>query len=124
MQDLIILTHDEYTALRQSLHDIDVDLCYSAASSSPLRMRWSPERVHEKTVRAAIAERRPDNASFRIAVVQVTKPGNRHLRHGKKRLERGAPTQTKTPHVVFDRRPRSGAGFDGDDVQRVARGIA
>lgn len=77
MQDLIILSHDAYTDLRQSLKEIDVDLCYSAASARPLRMRWTPERVHDKGFRQAIEERRPANASFRIVSVEVTKPGNR-----------------------------------------------
>lgn len=77
MQDLIILNHDEYVALRQSLKEIDVDLCYSAASARPLRMRWAPERLREAACRQAIAERRPAAGRFPIASVEVTKPGNR-----------------------------------------------
>jgi cytochrome c oxidase subunit 4 len=77
MQDLIILSHDDYTALRQSLKATGVDLCYSASSARPLRMRWTPDRLREQTFREAIAERRPADASFRIASIDVTKPGNR-----------------------------------------------
>jgi len=76
MQDLLILSHDEYINLRQSLKEIDVDLCYSASSARPLRMRWAHERAHEEKFRQAIAERRPADDSFRIASVEVTKPGN------------------------------------------------
>ena len=77
MQGLIILSHDEYETLRASLKEIDVDLCYSAASARPLRMRWAPEQAHDETFRQAIAARRPADGSFRIASVAVTKPGNR-----------------------------------------------
>lgn len=77
MQDLIILSHEAFTALRQSLKKSGVDLCYSASSARPLRMRWTPERAHEKAFRQAVAERRPVDASFRIASVEVSKPGNR-----------------------------------------------
>jgi cytochrome c oxidase subunit 4 len=77
MQDLIILSHDEYKALRRTLQEIDVDLCYSASSARPLRMRWAHERAHDKTFRQAIAARRPADGNFRIASVEVTKPGKR-----------------------------------------------
>jgi cytochrome c oxidase subunit 4 len=77
MQDLIIVSHDAYTALRQSLKALDVDLCYSASSSRPLRTHWAPERAHEAKFRQAVAERRPADANFRIASVEVVKPGNR-----------------------------------------------
>lgn len=77
MQDLIILSHDEYVTLRQSLKAAGIDLCYSAASARPLRRRWTPEQVHEDVFRQAIAARRPADGSFRIAAVEVTKPGNR-----------------------------------------------
>ena len=77
MQDLIILSHDAYTTLRQSLKAIDIDLCYSASSARPLRTRWAPERAHEATFRQSIEERRPADTSFRIASVEVVKPGNR-----------------------------------------------
>jgi cytochrome c oxidase subunit 4 len=76
MQDLIILSHDAYTALRQSLKAINVDLCYSASSSRPLRTHWAPERAHETKFRQAVAERRPADTNFRIASVEVVKPGN------------------------------------------------
>ncbi len=77
MQDLIIVSHDDYTALRQSLKAVDIDLCYSAASARPLRMRWAPERAHDTTFRQAIEARRPAGDGFRIASIEVTKPGNR-----------------------------------------------
>ncbi len=77
MQDLIILSQDAFAALRQALKETGVDLCYSAPSSRPVRMRWTPERAHEARFRQAIEARRPAGESFRLASVEVTKPGNR-----------------------------------------------
>jgi cytochrome c oxidase subunit IV len=77
MRDLIILSHDAYTALRQDLKATGIDLCYSAASSRPLRRRWAPEHVHETRFRQAIETRRPADDSFCIASVAVAKAGNR-----------------------------------------------
>lgn len=77
MRDLIILSQDAYTALRQDLKATGIDLCYSAASSRPLRRRWAPEHVHETRFRQAIETRRPADDHFCIASVAVAKAGNR-----------------------------------------------
>jgi cytochrome c oxidase subunit 4 len=79
MQELTVLSHDDYTGLRQRLHDAGLDLCYSVQSARPIHMRWTPGRLHEAALRRAIAERCPADPSFRIASVRVTKPGNRLL---------------------------------------------
>lgn len=79
MQELTVLSHDDYTGLRQRLHDAGLDLCYSVQSARPIHMRRSPGRLYETALRRAIAERRPSDPSFRIASVRVTRPGNRLL---------------------------------------------
>jgi cytochrome c oxidase subunit 4 len=79
MQELTLLSHDDYTGLRQRLHDAGLDLCYSVQSARPIHRRWSPEGLHEADLMRAIAERRPQDPSFRIASVRVTRPGNRLL---------------------------------------------
>lgn len=75
MQDLILLTHDEYTALRQALKDAGLDLCYSVQYAQPIRRRWTPAAVHDEGFRRDIATRRPTDANFRLASVAVAQPG-------------------------------------------------
>ena len=57
MQDLTILTHDEYIGLRQGLKDAGLDLCYSVHSARPIRKRWTPDAVLDEELRRA--EQRP-----------------------------------------------------------------
>lgn len=79
MQELTLLSHDEYTGLRRALHEAGLDLCYSVQSARPIRMRWSPERLHEAGLMRAVAARRPADASFRLVSVRVSRPGNWRL---------------------------------------------
>jgi cytochrome c oxidase subunit 4 len=76
MQELAVLSQEEFTTLKTSLKAKGLDLCYSAPSARPIRMRWSPERLHDAKLLAKVTQRRPKDPSYRIASVAVTDPGN------------------------------------------------
>jgi cytochrome c oxidase subunit 4 len=76
MQDLLVLSHEDYTQLRHELKEAGLDVCYTAQSARPLRRRWSPERLQDAALQQQIAQRRPADASYRLASVQCTRPGN------------------------------------------------
>jgi cytochrome c oxidase subunit 4 len=76
MQDLLVLSHEDYTQLRHELKEAGLDVCYTAQSARPIRRRWSPERLQDAALQQQIARRRPADASYRLASVQCTRPGN------------------------------------------------
>jgi len=74
MQDLIVLSHEDYLGLQRELKAVGLDVCYTAESVRPIRMRWSPERVHDTALLQQVAQRRPADASFCLASIQCTTP--------------------------------------------------
>jgi cytochrome c oxidase subunit 4 len=76
MQDLLVLSHEDYTQLRRELKVAGLDLCYVAPSSRPVRMRWSPPRLDDATLLAQVAQRRPSDPCYRIASIRCIKSGN------------------------------------------------
>ena len=76
MLELTVLSQDKLTDLKTSLKANGVDLCYSAPSARPIRMRWSPEGWQDANFLAKVAQRRPQDPSYRIASVAVTDPGH------------------------------------------------
>jgi len=75
-QDLIILTYVDYVRLRRELKAAGFDLCYMAQMEQPVRLDWSPNLIRDPEFLRQIAQRRPADPSFRIAVVQLIKKGN------------------------------------------------
>jgi len=75
-QDLIILTYVDYVRLRRELKAAGFDLCYMAQVEQPVRLDWSPQLMSDPDFLQQIAQRRPADLSFRIAVVRLTKKGN------------------------------------------------
>lgn len=76
MQDLLVLSHEDYRQLRQELKAAGLDLCYTVQLTRPLRLRWSPGRINDATLLAQVAQRRPSDPSYCLASVQCTRPGN------------------------------------------------
>ena len=76
MQDLIVLSHEDYLSLKCELKEVGLDVCYTAQSVRPIRMRWSPERVYDTALLQQVAKRRPADASFRLASIQCTTPSS------------------------------------------------
>ena len=81
MSALIILDPEGYQNLRAELKDAGLDLCYSARSARPLRRRWGTDRTRpvdkrEDAFGLEVTQRRPSDPAFRIATVEVVKPGN------------------------------------------------
>jgi caa(3)-type oxidase subunit IV len=76
MQDLIVLSHEEYLRLKCELKAAGLDLCYTAESARPIRMRWTPARRSDAAFLRRVAQRRPADLSYRIASVRCTHPGN------------------------------------------------
>lgn len=76
MQQLTVLTHTEYQALKQTLKAAGIALCYAARSARPLYMRWSPERLKEARFLKQVMRRRPADPGYHLASVQVDRPGN------------------------------------------------
>jgi cytochrome c oxidase subunit 4 len=77
MPHLTVLTHQDYTGMRRALQEANIDLCYTVQLARPLYARWSPERLRDAAFRRQIARRRPADPSYRLASVQVDRPGNR-----------------------------------------------
>jgi hypothetical protein len=71
MQDLLVLSHEDYTQLRHELRAAGVDVCYTAQSARPIRRRWSSARLSDATLLAQVARRRPPDPSYRLASVNV-----------------------------------------------------
>ncbi len=76
MQELIVLSHEDFLDLKSELRAVGLDLCYTAQAVRPLRLRWSPERLYDLAVRAQVAQRRPADPSFRVASLQRRTPGH------------------------------------------------
>jgi hypothetical protein len=76
MQDLLVLSHEDYTQLRCELKTAGLDLCYTVQSVRPIHMRWSPERVYDEALLQQVTRRRPADPSYRLASVHCTRPGN------------------------------------------------
>ena len=74
--DLIILTYVDYVRLRRELKAAGFDLCYTAQIEQPVRLDWSPDLIRDPEFLRQIAQRRPADASFRLAAVRLTKKGN------------------------------------------------
>jgi hypothetical protein len=74
--DVIILTYVDYLHLRRELKAAGFDLCYTAQIEQPVRLDWSPDLIRDPEFLRQIAQRRPADASFRIAAVRLTKKGN------------------------------------------------
>ena len=75
-QDLIILTYVDYLRLRRELKAVGLDLCYTTQMEQPLRLDWSPDLMRDPEFLRQIAQRRPTDPSFRVAVVRLIKKGN------------------------------------------------
>ena len=74
--DVIILTYVDYVRLRRELKAAGFDLCYMAQIEQPVRLDWSPDLIRDPEFLRQLAQRRPADASFRIAVVRLIKKGN------------------------------------------------
>jgi hypothetical protein len=74
--DVIILTYVDYVRLRRELKAAGFDLCYMAQIEQPVRLDWSPDLIRDPEFLRQIAQRRPADASFRIAAVRLIKKGN------------------------------------------------
>jgi hypothetical protein len=74
--DVIILTYVDYIRLRRELKAAGFDLCYTAQIEQPVRLDWAPDLMRDPEFLRQIAQRRPADASFRIAAVRLTKKGN------------------------------------------------
>ena len=74
--DVIILTYVDYVRLRRELKAAGFDLCYMAQIEQPVRLDWSPDLIRDPEFLRQIAQRRPADASFRLAAVRLTKKGN------------------------------------------------
>ena len=74
--DVIILTYVDYVRLRRELKAAGFDLCYMAQVEQPVRLDWSPDLIRDPEFLRQIAQRRPADASFRIAAVRLIKKGN------------------------------------------------
>ncbi len=74
--DVIILTYVDYIRLRRELKAAGFDLCYMAQIEQPVRLDWSPDLIRDPEFLRQIAQRRPADTSFRIAVVRLIKKGN------------------------------------------------
>lgn len=75
LDDLIILTYADYLRLRRDLKAAGVDLCYMAQAGQPVRLDWSSELFSDPKFLQQVAERRPADASYRIASVWHAKKG-------------------------------------------------
>ena len=74
--EVIILTYVDYVRLRRELKAAGFDLCYMAQIEQPVRLDWSPDLIRDPEFLRQLAQRRPADASFRIAVVRLIKKGN------------------------------------------------
>ena len=76
VQELIVLSYADYLRLRRELKAAGLDLCYMAQMEQPVRLDWSPDLLHDPEFLRQVAQRRPADASFRIAAVRLTRRGN------------------------------------------------
>jgi cytochrome c oxidase subunit 4 len=76
MQDLLVLSHEDFTQLRGELKTAGLDVCYTTQSARPIYRRWSSAGVHDVALLQQVARRRPTDASYRLASVRCTRPGN------------------------------------------------
>jgi hypothetical protein len=76
VQDLIILTYADYLRVRRELKAAGLDLCYTAQIEQPVRLDWSPDLLRDPEFLRQLTQRRPTDASFRIAAVRLIKKGN------------------------------------------------
>ena len=74
--DVIILTYVDSVRLRRELKAAGFDLCYMAQIEQPVRLDWSPDLIRDPEFLRQLAQRRPADTSFRIAVVRLIKKGN------------------------------------------------
>ena len=74
-EKLVILTHAEYTRLKQDLKEAGLDLCYTAQAGQPLRLDWSAHLFQDAKFLQQVEERRPDDPAYRIASVRYLKKG-------------------------------------------------
>lgn len=75
-QDLIILTYADYLRLKRDLKAAGIDLCYSAEISQPIRLDWALDLFRQEDFLRQIAQRRPADATYRLASVRLSKKGN------------------------------------------------
>ena len=73
VDNLIILTQADYIRLKQDLKEAGLDLCYVAQAGQPIRLDWSPKLFSEDKFLEQLAQRRPDDPTYRIASVQHLK---------------------------------------------------
>ena len=76
VQELIVLSYADYLRLRRELKAAGLDLCYMAQMEQPVRLDWSPDLLYDPEFLRQIGQRRPADASFRIAAVRLTRRGN------------------------------------------------
>ncbi len=72
---LIMLTHAAYLRLKQDLKAAGLDLCYVAQAGQPIRLDWSSQLFKDPKFLQQLEERRPADASYRIASVRHIKKG-------------------------------------------------
>lgn len=77
MQDLIVLSHEAFVQLKRELKAAGLDVCYSAESVRPIRMRWTPARLTDAAFLQQVGQRRPADPSYRLASVRCLTPGKR-----------------------------------------------
>ena len=77
MPELTILSQEEFTDLKMALKANGIDLCYIAPSARPIRLRSSPEGLHDAKLLAKVTQRRPKDPSYRIATVAAPDSGTR-----------------------------------------------
>jgi|Tabmets5t2r1_1033131.scaffolds.fasta_scaffold224948_1 hypothetical protein len=73
--ELILLTHAAYLRLKHDLKAAGLDLCYAAQAAQPIRLDWSAALFQDAKFLQQVEQRRPADASYRIASVQYTKKG-------------------------------------------------
>ena len=71
--DMIILTDADCRRLRRELKEAGLDLCYMAQSHQPVRLKWSPDLFQRTDFQEHLAQRRPTDASYRVASVSLLK---------------------------------------------------
>jgi hypothetical protein len=72
--DLIVLNYADYLRLRRELKATDLDLCYAAQATRPIRMKWSQDLLQQEDFLREVRQRRPLDPSYCIAsVLQIKK---------------------------------------------------
>lgn len=67
--DLIVLNYADYLRLRRELKAADLDLCYAAQATRPVRMKWSLDLLQQEDFLREVRQRRPGDQSYCIASV-------------------------------------------------------